>query len=77
MIKRVVTPKDNDIHLSVPNSYIGREVEVLLYTKDELNEEKVTKTNNAARFKGLLDKEDAEKYHQYLKQARNEWDRDI
>ena len=77
MIKRVVTPKNNDIHLSVPNSYIGREVEVLLYTKDELNEEKVTKINNAARFKGLLSKEEAEKYHQYLKQARSEWDRDI
>ena len=50
---------------------------MLLYARDELNEEKAASPNNAARFKGLLTKEEGEKYHQYLKQARNEWDRDI
>ena len=56
---------------------MGKEIEVLLYAKDELTDEKTPKRNNAARFKGLLTKEDAEKYHQYLKQARSEWERDI
>lgn len=32
---------------------------------------------NAARFKGLLTKEEADKYHTYLNQARTEWDRGI
>ena len=77
MIKTVVTPRNNNIQLSVPNSYIGKEIEVLLYARDEINEEKPVKINNAARFKGLLTQEEAEKYHQYLKQARSEWDRDI
>jgi hypothetical protein len=49
----------------------------LLYAKDELIEEKTTSNNNAARFKGLLTSEEADKYHSYLKQARNEWDRNI
>ena len=77
MIRTVITPHNNNIQLSVPNSYIGKEIEVLLYAKDELNEEKVIKKNSAAKFKGLLTKEEGEKYHQYLKKARSEWDRDI
>jgi hypothetical protein len=43
----------------------------------ELMEERMPKKNNASRFKGLLTNEEAEKYHQHLKQARSEWDRDI
>ena len=33
--------------------------------------------SNASRFKGLLTREEADKYHSYLKQARSEWERDI
>lgn len=77
MIKRVVTPQNNDLHLTVPNSYIGKEIEVLLYSKEELMSEKKTNGKNAARFKGLLTQEEADKYQAYLKQARTEWDRDI
>jgi hypothetical protein len=42
-----------------------------------LVKEKTPQKNNASRFKGLLTNEEAEKYHQYIKQARSEWDRDI
>ncbi len=34
-------------------------------------------TKNAARFKGLLNNEEANKYTAYLNQVRNEWQRDI
>ncbi len=34
-------------------------------------------SNNAARFKGLLTGEEADKYHKYLKKVRKEWDRNI
>lgn len=72
-----VIPKDNNLYLSIPNSYIGKEIEVLLYAKDELLPQKVVKGASAARFNGLLTKEEADKYHSYLKQACNEWERDI
>jgi hypothetical protein len=39
--------------------------------------EKDVAVRNAARFKGILTKEEGEKYRQYLKQARMEWDRGI
>jgi hypothetical protein len=77
MIKTVVTPQNNDLHITVPNSYIGKEIEVLLYSKEELTEEKKTNGKNASRFKGLLTIEEADKYQAYLKHARTEWDRDI
>ena len=34
-------------------------------------------TNKASRFKGLLTNEEADKYHQYLQKARQEWERNI
>ncbi len=54
MIKTVVIPQNNNLYLSIPNHYIGKEIEALLYAKEELDEEKATKPNNAARFKGML-----------------------
>lgn len=84
MIKTIVIPQNNQLQLTIPNSYIGKEIEVLLYAKEELEKEiekvedkQPVKTNNAARFKGLLTSEEADEFHIYLKQARSEWDRDI
>ena len=84
MIKTIVIPQNNQLQLTIPNSYIGKEIEVLLYAKEELEKEtekvedkQPIKTNNVARFKGLLTSEEADEFHIYLKQARSEWDRDI
>jgi hypothetical protein len=33
--------------------------------------------NNAARFKNLLNREEADKYNTYLQKAREQWERDI
>ncbi|MHB9147565.1 MAG: hypothetical protein ACYC2U_03985 [Candidatus Amoebophilus sp.] len=75
MIKTVIIPKENTLHLSIPNNYIGKEIEILLYAKDELLEK--TTQSSFTRFKGLLSSEEADKYHAYLKQTHNEWNRDI
>lgn len=77
MIKTVVIPENNDLHLTVPNNYIGKEIEVLLYSKEEVLEGKNGSKKDAARFKGFLTNAEAEKFHVYLNQARSEWDRDI
>ena len=31
----------------------------------------------ASKFKGILTVDEADKYHHHIKQARNEWERDI
>lgn len=76
MIKTIVIPQNNTLHLSIPNNYIGKELEILVYAKDELLEGKTT-VGNASRFKGLLTSEEADKFHDYINKARTEWDRDI
>jgi chloramphenicol O-acetyltransferase len=60
-------------------------VETLLFKESvntvdrvKIKEEIYPATNrNAARFKGLLTEQEAEKYHNYLQTARQEWDRNI
>jgi hypothetical protein len=43
----------------------------------EMMEKSVSPKNAASSFRGLLTDEETEKYHQYIKKARGEWDRDI
>lgn len=63
------------LHLSIPAKYIGKEIEVLMYAKDELIEDKVK--GNAARFKGILSSEEADQFNQQINDARKQWERDI
>jgi hypothetical protein len=75
MIRTIVTPQNNNILLSIPNNYIGKEIEVFLYAKEELEEQKTTKVNTASRFKGLLNNDEADKYNTYLQQTRSQWEK--
>jgi hypothetical protein len=79
MVRASITPEQTDIHLSIPPNYIGRKLEVLLYPVDELTEEyKIDlPKKKPSDFAGTLSAEEGEKFHEYLKQARNEWERNF
>lgn len=77
MIRTLLTPQQQNISIMIPQNYIGRQIEVLLYAVDELIEEKIARPNNAAKYKGIFSREEGEKFNQYLKQARSEWERDF
>jgi len=79
MVKTSITPEQTDIHLSVPQNYVGRKLEVLLYPVDELTDDiaEALPKKKPSDFAGTLSKEEGEKFHKYLKQARNEWDRNF
>ena len=77
MIKTIVTPQNNRLYLTIPNNYIGREIEVLLYAKDELQEEKVKPKKTLANFAGVLSENDYQSLKSHTEQARKEWNRDI
>ena len=77
MIKTIVTPQNNSLYLTIPNNYIGREIEVLLYAKDELQEEKVKPKKTLANFAGVLSENDYQSLKSHTEQARKEWNRDI
>lgn len=78
MIRTVLIPDNTDVHLSIPNDYVGRKIEVMCYPLDELVEENESEPpKSMASFKGLLSAEEADQLQEYVKKSREEWDRDI
>jgi hypothetical protein len=77
MIKTILTPKNNSLVLSIPNDYIGREIEVLLYAKDELDEPKAEVVKTMASFSGILSEKEYISLKSQTESARKEWNRAI
>lgn len=83
MIRTIVVPLNNKLLVTIPNNYIGKEIEVFLYAKEELTEEvnaievKPKKKNGIARFRGTFTAEKADELQEYVKKSREEWDRNI
>ena len=77
MIKTSLTPRDNKLLLEIPQNYIGREIEVLLYAKDELEEKSPKSKKTLADFVGVISDAEYLSLKSYTEQARKEWNRDI
>ncbi len=78
MIHTVVIPTNTDLHLLIPKDYVGKQIEVLLYPSDEVQEEKANKINTATlRGKLNLSDEQYKDFQQHAKELRGEWERDI
>jgi hypothetical protein len=73
MVKTIITPFDNYFHLLNPQNYIGKEIEILMYIKEELIDSfPASKPSKAARFKGIFTKEEGAKFNEYLTEARDQ-----
>jgi hypothetical protein len=35
MIRTTITPQNTDLHITIPQEYVGKELELLVYTIDE------------------------------------------
>ncbi len=73
MIRTIVIPKNTDVHLSIPEDYVGRKIEVMYYPVDELVEEKAlikAPVKTMASFKGILTTEEADQLQDYVKKSR-------
>jgi hypothetical protein len=71
MIKTIIIPKDNHIDLIVPDNYIGKEIEILLYSKEEVTSEKSTKSMKD--FWGKLSDITSNDLQKQVVEGRNEW----
>lgn len=69
MIHTTITPINRDIHLSIPEDYVGKKIEILLYTADEGKEKKAKKTN-ISKLRGALKLSD-EQYKDFQKHIKN------
>jgi hypothetical protein len=74
MIRTILTPERRDIFLTIPETYIGKPVEVTFLALEEL-ESRPEKTVND--FFGLLSDDAYSSLKKHTEQARKEWDRDL
>ena len=77
MLHTTLVPSQAVVELALPNHFVGKKVEFLIYVSDEIERLKPTKPSNASQFKGILNAEEAKSFNQYLTNVRQEWDRNI
>jgi len=79
MIRTVITPEKQDISIHVPESYIGKQIEVLMYDIDELKQEESINQKKVSDLRGKLNLSDEQykDFQSHIKDLRNEWERDI
>ena len=77
MVYTTLVPNQAVVELALPNHYVGKKVEFLIYVSDEIERLKSAKPSNASQFKGILDAEEAKSFNQYITTVRQEWDRNI
>ena len=64
MVRTALIPSQAVVELALPNHYIGKKVEFLIYVSDEIESIKSMKPMNAAQFKGVLSTEEAKSFNQ-------------
>ena len=81
MIQTTVHPqKENfDMQVTLPADYVGKEVHVLFYIDDEVQQATASTlpTKKPSDFFGTLSTEEGEKMQTYVTQSRNEWERNF
>jgi len=77
MVRTIIRPKSNEITLDIPKEYVGKEVEITYLTLDELYGEKQKSEKTMKDFWGTLSDDATAKFHDYVKQSRDEWERNI
>jgi len=73
MSSTIIIPRRSRVSLSVPSSYIGKQVEVtFVLIEGTENPKPVTRLSD--KFRGVLSKKSAECFNNHIKTMRNEWD---
>ena len=75
MTKTIATPQENSYTVDIPNSYIGKRIEILIYSLDEIADEKTVVTKKTmADFWGVLGDATANDLREKTEQSRASWE---
>lgn len=79
MIRKIITPDKQTVSIDVPETYIGKRIEVLVYAMDELEEQKTALKKDTTKLRGALKLSDDQykDFQQFVNVIRNEWDKAI
>jgi len=72
MSSTIIIPRKSRVSLSVPSSYIGKQVEVIFSLINETDKSKPV-TRLSDKFRDVFSKEDAKSFNEHIKTMRNEW----
>jgi uncharacterized protein YfdQ (DUF2303 family) len=73
----VHSTNNNVLVIPLPEQYRGKDIEVLIYSKDELVALQPKQTVSMADFVGTISKENAQELRTHTEKTRTEWDRDF
>ena len=74
MLRTILTPASTNVNLSIPKEYLGKKVEILLFSMDEPKNEQIVKKMNWKKYKGIMSANRADEMQKYVEQSRNEWE---
>ena len=75
MIKTITIPQNNSFSLTIPNNYIGKKIEILMYALDEVEDEKpAAPKKTMADFWGSISDATAKELHKSTEDSRNSWE---
>lgn len=73
MIKAVLYPERDEISLKIPSHYIGKKVEVLVFSDEESEGPGIEPRATLGEFMGILTPEEADELQEYVRKSREEW----
>jgi hypothetical protein len=74
MVRTIITPENTNIMLSIPDTYVGKRIEVTFLALDELMQ---PPKKTLGDFWGVLSEEDGLLLKEQTQRAREEWNRDF
>lgn len=69
MVHTIIVPSSRQVQFEIPNEYVGKEVEIIAFTKGEGMKEKTTSSKKPSDFFGSLSKEEGQKCRIILPKA--------
>jgi hypothetical protein len=78
MIRSLVTPESNSLQIAIPDDYVGKKVEILVFTHDEATPTIAASTPDVmSQFWGVISEHTTEEMHRHVAQSKAEWEKDI
>ena len=77
MLRTAVTPLNKDLHILIPDSYVGKNLELIIYAIDEPITVQPEAPGSMSKFKGILTEQEATSLQEYVKKFREEWNSSI
>jgi hypothetical protein len=75
MIKTLATPQESSYTVDIPNNYIGKQIEILIYSLDEIADVKPAVTKKTmANFWGVLGDTTANDLREKTEKSRASWE---